>query len=613
MRPRHSCLPGMPDADAVASEPAALQRALEAALASCGEQLSPSLSCQLAWRVGEQPTVLLSVAEGQATLRTAERGEIAADACALEFDSEAVFADAMSGRARTATALASGAMRVASNPHVLRQPELRPLLAALREAVLSGAAAVAGSTGLQITIAGAEREDEADGRGGQYTAFVVRLEGPDGSPPIVARKRFSEFLQLQVAVQEVCPDAALAPLPPKRFFHNDEVIRERQLMLTAFLRSVVACDALLSSAEGAEILASFLGVSGAEWVGATTVAPLAHSGPKAARDGRAAELEEEVQELTERVEQLESTIKKMQDKETAESDRRCREKADALLSLGWRCFAGVGAVLAVYCSVYGRSARFAWLSLAALGGSALYMRYSRSMLRRMIVGFSVWGVVMVNYRRTKRLTAPERMSEAESDAVWEEVHKIHSIFCCANGAFVLRISAYAFVVALTGKLPPSDESIVHLQGWWVKAGQYLSSRADVMPPSYLKELGKLQDSIPARPMSEVLATIREELPADLAERLLGGLEEEALAAASIAQVHRVELKPEAGAGGEPQVVALKIQHRGVAEIMAQDMKQMDLMIRIVAYFEPEFDFSQVVKEWCAEASKELDFNQEAKK
>ena len=37
------------------------------------------------------------------------------------------------------------------------------------------------------------------------------------------------------------------------------------------------------------------------------------------------------------------------------------------------------------------------------------------------------------------------------------------------------------------------------------------------------------------------------------------------------------------------------------------------MIRIVAYFEPEFDFSHVVKEWCAEASKELDFNQEAKK
>ena len=143
----------------------------------------------------------------------------------------------------------------------------------------------------------------------------------------------------------------------------------------------------------------------------------------------------------------------------------------------------------------------------------------------------------------------------------------------------MALSFYEFlrtsIVALTGKLPPSDESIVHLQGWWVKAGQYLSSRADVMPPSYLKELGKLQDSIPARPLSEVLATIREELSADLAERLLGGLEEEALAAASIAQVHRVELKPEAGAGGEPQVVALKIQHRGVAEIMAQDMKQMD--------------------------------------
>ena len=79
---------------------------------------------------------------------------------------------------------------------------------------------------------------------------------------------------------------------------------------------------------------------------------------------------------------------------------------------------------------------------SVMGGSALYMRYSRSMLRRMIVGFSVWGVVMVNYRRTKRLTAPERMSEVESDAVWEEVHKIHSIFCCEFNEWRFRFTNF---------------------------------------------------------------------------------------------------------------------------------------------------------------------------
>ena len=45
--------------------------------------------------------------------------------------------------------------------------------------------------------------------------------------------------------------------------------------------------------------------------------------------------------------------------------------------------------------------------------------------------------------------------------------------------------------------------------------------------------------------------------------------------------------------------------------MMQDMWQMDILIRIVAYFEPENDFRPVVKEWTAEAVKELDFRTEA--
>jgi predicted unusual protein kinase regulating ubiquinone biosynthesis (AarF/ABC1/UbiB family) len=88
--------------------------------------------------------------------------------------------------------------------------------------------------------------------------------------------------------------------------------------------------------------------------------------------------------------------------------------------------------------------------------------------------------------------------------------------------------------------------------------------------------------------------------------VLAGLEGEAIAAASIAQVHRVRL---GGAGGE--LLALKVQHRGVDAVMALDMWQMDVLIRLVAYFEPEYDFRPVVKEWHAEAVKELDFREEA--
>lgn len=45
--------------------------------------------------------------------------------------------------------------------------------------------------------------------------------------------------------------------------------------------------------------------------------------------------------------------------------------------------------------------------------------------------------------------------------------------------------------------------IVELEGLWVKLGQYLSTRADVLPPAYIRLLKQLQDSLPPRPIEEV--------------------------------------------------------------------------------------------------------------
>ena len=46
--------------------------------------------------------------------------------------------------------------------------------------------------------------------------------------------------------------------------------------------------------------------------------------------------------------------------------------------------------------------------------------------------------------------------------------------------------------------------IVELEGLWVKLGQYLSTRADVLPQAYISLLTQLQDSLPPRPLQEVL-------------------------------------------------------------------------------------------------------------
>ena len=74
-----------------------------------------------------------------------------------------------------------------------------------------------------------------------------------------------------------------------------------------------------------------------------------------------------------------------------------------------------------------------------------------------------------------------------------------------------------------------------LEGLWVKLGQYLSSRADVMPQEYLDVLGKCQDSLPARKFDDIKALVEAELCQPLSA-VFDHVDEEPIACASIAQV-----------------------------------------------------------------------------
>eukprot|EP00741_Cyanophora_paradoxa_P009010 tig00001428_g8723.t1 len=151
-------------------------------------------------------------------------------------------------------------------------------------------------------------------------------------------------------------------------------------------------------------------------------------------------------------------------------------------------------------------------------------------------------------------------------------------------------------------------TITKERGFWVKTGQYMSSRADVLPKPYIEELARLQDALPPHPMKEILQTLEEELAAsgrtvaDTFERI----DPEPLGAASIAQVHRAWVK---GTGEE---VVVKVQHRGIARQLKQDLRTLMDIMRAVAYFEPQFDFRVLMEEWNKEVSKEVDFENEAK-
>ncbi|CAM8961311.1 unnamed protein product [Rhodiola kirilowii] len=145
--------------------------------------------------------------------------------------------------------------------------------------------------------------------------------------------------------------------------------------------------------------------------------------------------------------------------------------------------------------------------------------------------------------------------------------------------------------------------MIELEGLWVKLGQYLSTRADVLPDAYITLLRQLQDSLPPRPLKEVYRTIQNEM-GKAANELFLKFVEEPLATASIAQVHRATLK-------DGQEVVVKVQHEDIKAIILEDLKNAKAIVDWIAWAEPQYNFSPMIDEWCKEEPKELDFNIEA--
>ncbi|MGH3051320.1 MAG: ABC1 kinase family protein, partial [Gaiellaceae bacterium] len=106
---------------------------------------------------------------------------------------------------------------------------------------------------------------------------------------------------------------------------------------------------------------------------------------------------------------------------------------------------------------------------------------------------------------------------------------------------------------------------------FIKLGQLLSSRPDLLPDVYIEELGRLVDQIAPVPFSEIEATIRE----DLGEGVFAQIDPEPLATASIAQTHRALL-----ASGRDVVV--KVRRPGIAEQVDVDLALLRSTARLMA-------------------------------
>jgi len=111
---------------------------------------------------------------------------------------------------------------------------------------------------------------------------------------------------------------------------------------------------------------------------------------------------------------------------------------------------------------------------------------------------------------------------------------------------------------------------------FVKLGQILAGRADLFGPDWITEFEKLHSHVPAVPLAQLLPQLREDLggePGDVFARF----DAEPLAAASIAQVHRAQLKD----GTE---VVVKIRRPGISEVIEADLR---LLGRLAALAEAE--------------------------
>lgn len=99
---------------------------------------------------------------------------------------------------------------------------------------------------------------------------------------------------------------------------------------------------------------------------------------------------------------------------------------------------------------------------------------------------------------------------------------------------------------------------------FIKIGQIISTRRDVLPPAYIEELAKLQDSAPPFSFEEVRRIIKEDMRTDL-ENIFESVEEKPIASASVAQVHHAKLKT-----GEE--VVLKIRRPGIEQSLLEDIE-----------------------------------------
>lgn len=178
---------------------------------------------------------------------------------------------------------------------------------------------------------------------------------------------------------------------------------------------------------------------------------------------------------------------------------------------------------------------------------------------------------------------------------------------------ILRVLVrHKFIGVLRGKKnwpAPSEvrKAFEELGLVFLKFGQVLAMRRDLLPATYIDELELLHDELPAMDIELVRSTVEAELGRPLAE-MFTSFGDTPLAAATIAQVHEATMH-----GGRH--VAVKVQRPGLEPMIATDMAALNYLVTLAGRLFPSLralDLPAVVREFSVSLNRETDFVREAR-
>src|SRR4051812_29402518 len=160
--------------------------------------------------------------------------------------------------------------------------------------------------------------------------------------------------------------------------------------------------------------------------------------------------------------------------------------------------------------------------------------------------------------------------------------------------------------AVTGDPEKLARDLEALGPTFIKLGQLLSTRSDLLPAPYLDALARLQDKVEPFPFQEVEEIVSTEIGVRLSKAFLE-FDPVPVAAASLGQVHRAQLR-------SGRMVAVKVQRPGIRQVILEDL---DAFAQIAAVIDKHteigrrFAFQDMLEEFRKTLLRELDYRREA--